>query len=422
MESHTIKNYDKLATSKLRQDILAMGEAGLTAIDTAKVIEAQIQLKGRTLTIRNKSFDLDKFKNIKVIGFGKASCKAAEALEKKLGKLIESGVAIGLTATACEIIKTYGGTHPEPSYHNVDISRQIFEIGKTATADDLVIVIVSGGGSSLLCWPKTECDQGQILYHQFLKTGGTIKELNTVRKHISLLKGGGLAKILYPATVIGLIFSDIPGDHFDMVASGPTYKDSSTVKDAEAIIDKYNLTKFDLVETPKDDKYFANVSNIHLVDNIQALEGIKKCAQDLGYNPVVLSNEVYEQAPVVVKKMRDLLDNYDLILAGGEPAMKVAEGGNGGRNLYVAMIALDLIGPDECFLALASDGMDNSDAAGAVVDAKTKKTLNDLKINLADSIAKFNGYKLFEQLGELVFTGPTEANVSDLFILVKNKL
>lgn len=421
MTTDWIKNSSHLASTKLRRDIFTIAEAGLAAIDTEKIIMDSVSLQGQTLNIKNQSFNLSQYKNIKVIGFGKVSCKAALALEKVLGQLIDSGITIGLASTGCEIIKTYAGTHPQPSYQNVDISEQIFDISKNATAQDLVIVIVSGGGSSLLCWPKAECDQGQMLYHQFLKTGGTIKELNTIRKHISLLKGGGLAKILYPATVVGLIFSDIVGDHFDMIASGPTYLDSSTVADAQTIIDKYGLAKFELAETPKDEKYFGKVTNIPLISNVQALEMMQKCAVGLGYKALVVSTEVYDEAPVILKKMWDELGDYNLVLAGGEPRMKVKEGGNGGRNLYVAMHALNLIGPDECFLALASDGLDNSDAAGAVVDEKTLATLKNLNLNLADSITKFNGYNLFQQLGDLVFTGPTDANVSDLLILAKKQ-
>jgi len=418
--SRWFKNYDQIATTKQRKDILAIAEAGLDAIDTEAVIKNKIKLSGKILTIADKQFDLNQFKRIKVIGFGKVSCKAAFALEKILGNLIHSGIAIGIAPTACEIIQTYKGTHPSPSYGNVDISKQILETSQDTKEDDLVIVIVSGGGSALLCWPKTECDQGQMLYHQFLKTGGTIEELNTIRKHISFLKGGGLAKILYPATVIGLIFSDVPGDNYEMIASGPTYKDASTVDDAKAIIKKYELNNFDLTETPKDDKYFEKVTNIPLVSNSDALVAMKLKGEELGYISKIISDKAYEESQKIVDQLISQNSNKTLILAGGEPQVKVIEGGNGGRNLYASMIALNKISDKQTFLSLASDGADNSDSAGAIADAQTLNKIKSANLNLAENIEKLQGYKFFEQLQELLFTGPTQANVSDLLMLVSD--
>ena len=420
MTDRIIKNYSQIATTPLRKKLLAIDEAGLAAIETRAAILQNVKVDNNRLIIKDQEYDLSLYKTLKVIGFGKASCKAAEALEEVLGTLIQTGIAIGIGPTACELIKTYQGTHPQPSYENVAISEQILEICKNATAEDLVIVVVSGGGSALLCWPKTECDQSQILYHQFLKTGGTIKEMNTIRKHISLLKGGGLAKFLYPATVASLIFSDIPGDDFKMIASGPTYFDETTVSDAEQILTKYNLTKFDLVETPKDRKYFEKITNIPLVTNSLALQAMAQKARDLGLTPQIASGEIYDEAPKLLALMREKLQSKTAVLAGGEPKMKVSKGnGSGGRNLYVGLHALATLSDQECFLALASDGLDNSDAAGAIVDAQTLQKAHALGVDVADAIEEFDGYGLFKKLDELIFTGPTEANVSDLFILLK---
>ena len=420
MAEHIIKNYSQIATTPLREQVLAIAEAGLAAIDTESAILNNIKLEQNRLVIKGQTFDLSKYKNLKVVGFGKASCRAAQALERVLGNLIEQGVALGLAPVACELIKTYHGTHPEPSYENVAVSEQIMQICKDATADDLVIVVVSGGGSALLCWPKQECDQSQILYHQFLRTGGTIQELNSIRKHISLLKGGGLAKFLYPATVIGLIFSDIPGDHLDIIASGPTYLDQTTVSDAEQIIKKYNLPKFDLIETPKDPKYFEKITNIALVTNDLALQAMAKKAEELGFGAHIASDQFYEEAPELLQTMRKLSANKTVVLAGGEPKMKIpAGGGTGGRNLYVSLHALATGSDQEYFLALASDGFDNSGAAGAIADSQSRAKAQAQGIDLTVVIEKFDGYNTFQKLDELIFTGPTEANVSDLFILLR---
>lgn len=422
MTSKWIKNYDHLATSKSRQDALQIAEAGLTAIDTAAAIKNQVKLDGQKLLIKNQEFDLTKFKSIQVLGFGKDSCRAALALEEILGKLINSGIVIGVAPLACKIIKTYQGTHPVPSDGNVQISEQIMELAKNATEDDLVIVLVSGGGSSLLCWPQTECDQGQVLYHGFLKAGGTIEEINIVRKHISLLKGGGLAKFLYPATVIGLIFSDVPGDDYETVASGPTYFDPTTINDAKAIIKKYHLTEFNLNETPKDQKLFEKVHNIPLVSNNTALEAMQQQAKVLGYKSQIASNKLYELPEQTLATLKQgAKDLPACVLVGGEMKLVVtSSNGSGGRNQYLAMKALQDVAENETFLFLASDGTDNSDCAGAIVDSETKQKLQDLNLDLADYINRFDDYTLAKALGSQIFTGPTEANVSDLLIYLKS--
>ncbi len=417
--THKIKNFSQQATTPLRQSILSIAEAGLAAIDTKSVIKQNIRIANNHLIIKDQVFDLSGFKKIKVIGFGKASCPAAEALEEALGQLLDSGVAIGISPAACELIDTYEGTHPQASYQNVAASEQVVEISKGATSDDLVIVVVSGGGSALLCWPKTECDQSQILYHHFLKTGGSIDELNIVRKHLSLLKGGGLAKFLYPATVVGLIFSDVPGDRFELVASGPTYLDESTIADAQAIIKKYNLPPLELIETPKDPKYFEKISNIPLVTNQLALEAMQTQAQALGYTAVIATHEAFDEVPTLLGEMKKHLAPHTAVLAGGEPKIKVETAGSGGRNLYVALNALKLVTTDECFLAFASDGLDNSPAAGAIVDTQTREKAQKTDQSTDAALANFDGYNYFEKLEELVVTGPTQANVSDLFIWLK---
>ena len=223
MEEKQIKNFNELATTENRTLALTIAEAGLAAIDTQKVILDSIKLQDDILSIMGESFILSKFKKIKVVGFGKASSEAAIALEKILGSKIKEGAVIGLHKANCEYIEIFAGTHPRPSQINITAGEKIYEIIKDSKEDDLIIVLVSGGGSALLCYPESECGQSVMLYNEFLKYGQTITAMNTIRKHLSMLKGGGLAKIAYPATVIGLVFSDIPGNRFCDVASGPTY-------------------------------------------------------------------------------------------------------------------------------------------------------------------------------------------------------
>lgn len=419
MTKEWIKNFDQIATSDNRKLALSIIQAGLDAIDTEKAIASSVTLDGRRLKIKDQIFDLDKFKKVVIIGFGKVACRAAAALEKILGDRITDGIVIDTNRIEHEHIRTFVGTHPMPSPDNLTASKEIVDLAESLGEDDLAIVVVSGGGSALLCWPNEECEQGQRLYQDFLKTDGTIKELNTVRKHISLLKGGGLAKFLYPAKVVGLIFSDVPGDEYNEVASGPTYMDSTTADDAKAITDKYGLIGYRLTDTPKDGKYFERVINIPVVSNESALDGMAKMGNELGLKTSIISNSLYESPPKTAELIFSAAKSHDLILAGGEIRLKVKENhGSGGRNQFLAMQVLSSIGPGQTFIALASDGRDNGPAAGAIVDSQTLTKVKELGLDTENYIKHFDAFAFFKKVGDLIFTGPTEENVSDLVLLL----
>ncbi len=415
-----ITNREQIATTKERQLVLDIAEAGLNAIDTDSVMRKFIKLDGRTITVKDQTFDLSKYKRVLVLGFGKASGKAAKSLDDILGNEITDGVVISLKKSDCKHIRTYVGTHPLPSLENLQVAEQMAELIKNISEGDLVICLVSGGGSALLTWTKEECDQGVKLYNNYLKTGDDIMDLDMLRKHISAAKGGGLAKMLHPATVIGLIFSDVAGGHDNFVSSGPTFKDDSTVADAQAIINKYQLGDFILNETPKEDKYFEHIHNITLVSNVTALDAMKKTAENLGHKAVIVSAELYDPPHATMQKMLDAAQPGTIVLGGSEIKLTVTKsGGRGGRNTYLATFALLHLTHQDTFLAMDSDGLDNSDCAGAIVDAQTKEAAHN-KIQITDYLENFDGYSLFEKTGhELIFTGPTEANVSDYLILYR---
>ncbi len=422
MNNKWIKNYDDLALTENRKIALSIAEAGLDAINTEAVINRSIKIENDTLFVKDISFDLSNYKKIKVVGFGKCACEAAIALEGILKEKIDEGVVIGLTKKVCPRIRTFAGTHPRPSGANAESGKEIFELVKSATEDDLIIVIVSGGGSALLCYPESECVQGEKLYDAFLKTGKTINELNAIRKHISLLKGGGLAKVAYPATVIGLIFSDVPGDNFDEVASGPTYKDISTKEDVEEIIKKYELGEFDLLETPKEDMYFEKVTNFVLVSNKTALEAMSKKSLELGFHSHVISSELYSNVDHALDLIFTNKKNKSVILAAGEPKLTITKsGGSGGRSMFMGLKSISKIDNDSVFIPLASDGMDNCPGAGVIIDKNTKERIVNTNINIEEYIENFDAYNAFEKIGDIINTGPTNANVSDLMILFTNK-
>lgn len=421
MSNPWIKNRDKLANTPQRQVVLDIIEAGLDSIDTKKIIESSVSLNGKVLTVKDKTFDISEVENIYVIGFGKPSCLAVSVLEDILGSNIEDGVAIGLAPSSCEYIQTFGGTHPHPSVQNVELSEKIIDLSKKVTEKDLVLVVVSGGGSALLCWPMKECEQANRLYEDFLKTGGDIKELNTIRKHISSLKGGGLAKELYPAQVIGLIFSDVPGNNYDYIASGPTYKDITTVSDAQAILDKYNLTGYELNETPNEDKYFEKVTNIPLVSNVEAEEAMKEKAESLGLKAKILSYELYDPPEQIVNQFLKAAEPNCVILAGGEPkSVILKKGGTGGRCQRLGLMMLPHLTEQDTFAAVASDGLDNSPEAGIIEDHGSQEKMHSQNLNWNEYKDNWDSMGLFTELGnELLETGPTGANVSDLMIFYR---
>jgi len=416
-----IKNFDQLAITENRRLALSVAEAGLAALDTEKVILDSVQLVDNNLSVLGKNFDLSKFKNIKMVGFGKAACAAAVALEKVLGSRITEGAVIGLQKADSQYIETFVGTHPRPSRVNVEAGEKIYAIVKNSEADDLIIAVVSGGGSALLCSSDSECAEGTRLYDSFLKTGKTITELNTVRKHISIFKGGGLAKIAYPATLLGLIFSDVPGDNFGNVASGPTYQDATTIEDARRIIRENNLGEFNLIETPKEERYFEKTHNFVLVSNKNAVAAMEICATELGLKVKVVSTEIYEEMTMALEKIFLAEENDAVALAAGEPSVKVGKRtGRGGRNLHLGLMALarEKVGPGSVFITLASDGLDNSDAAGALIDDQVKELAKKLQLDAQQYLDRFDSYTFLKATGGMIITGPTGANVSDLMILL----
>jgi glycerate 2-kinase len=415
-----ITNTAELSTNPLRADALSIAEAAYNAIDTDAVIRSRLVLTGSSLSVQGKTFDLNSFSRIKILGFGKASCKAMQTLESILKGRISEGVAIDIHAGTCDVVSVEKGTHPRPSPENVAATGKMIKMAQEKSDNELYIVVVSGGGSSLLCWPIEECEQNGRLYSDLGEKGVTIEEMNTVRKHLSGVKGGGLAALLYPATVIGLVFCDVPGDNFKDVASGPTYYDESTEKDAQAILDKYGLRGYALNETPKDKKLFDKVCNVNVISNTVALDSMAAEAKRLGYKPVNVGKSLYEHPRDVLKRMYGEAGEKTAVIAGGEPTYAVdKKGGKGGRCQYVAIEALKNIKEGEVVLALASDGRDNSDSAGAIADTETLKKANKKSLSIDDSLDSLNTFDFLEATGDMLYTGPTDANVSDLFLLLK---
>ncbi len=425
-----IKNTSELASSKLRADAIAIAEEGLVSIDTHGVIGSSVKIENNRLCVNDTICTLENVNRVFVVGIGKCSISAAEALEEILGDTLAGGIVCDVRDPGdsnLSVIEAYHGTHPFPSEANIKITKKIINLLNDLREDDLVLVIVSGGGSTLLCNPDEgmTCVNEQLILKKLFDAGATIHEINTIRKHISLARGGFLAKYAYPAQVIGLVFSDVPGNSMETIASGPTVKDSTTIKDADEILEKYkiletcNINHCGLIETPKEDKYFERVQNVLLVTNNKALNAMKHKAESLGYDAIIETDSLTGEARIQGKNIANALDNArenSVMLYAGETTVTVKGSGSGGRNQELALSALLRIGDDELVISLATDGIDNGEHAGGLVDADVRDKYIDIAEKFLDDN---NSFEFFRKSGTAIKTGYTGSNVSDIIISIK---
>ena len=454
----SIKNYEELVKNgktplnrRARSLALKSLESALNAVDSKQLIKSKILLKKSILYVNGFSFDLKKFKSIYVIGGGKASGIIAEALEQVLQNRIKNGlvnVPYG-SKHKTEIIKLHEAGHPVPDEAGVEGTKRMLEIAEQAEQDDLIICLVSGGGSSLMPLPRggiSISDKREIT-NALLKCGATINEINTVRKHISDFKGGWLAKKAYPATILNLILSDVVGDPLDFIASGPTVPDSTTFSDAVNILKKYGLwdttaasirkiltdgEKGLISETPKaNDEVFKKVFNVVVGNNRLASLAACESLKSERVNTLLLTSTLEGEARHVGNMLASIACEISIsgnpipkpagIIAGGETTVTVIGKGLGGRNQEIVLAATQkLSGLDGVVLAsLNTDGIDGpTDAAGAITDGKT--LFRAAKIGLVPEkyLAENDSYSFFSKLDDLIFTGSTGTNVNDVSVMI----
>ena len=429
--TYRINNRDKLTTNAPRRAALDIAEAGLAAIDTANVMERVLEGDGDRLTLAGEAYDLSRVNDLYVVGIGKCAAEAGKVLEKKLGGMITDGAVLGVGdhSTDFSALTYFEGTHPMPSERNVEASRTILELLGNTGENDLVIFVISGGGSTLLCLPEEgdTCFTEETVLDTLFQEGAPIQKINTIRKHMSRARGGRLAKEAYPARVVSLIFSDIPGGDIEYVASGPTIRDTSTVEDADRILADYDILrtcKFDhcgLMETPKDEIYFEQVRNICVVSNEDALAAMKEQAHAYSIPACICTSCLEGEARTVGRTVLDELRSdaeTGIRLYGGETTVTITGDGVGGRNQECALSALTDIRDNELVLTIASDGRDNTDYAGAIADSITYAHAKQLGLDPEDYLARNDSYHFFEQTGDAVITGRTGSNVSDLLIAI----
>lgn len=414
------------------------------------LIPSILSFDGNVLKAGSMSFRTREINNIYVIGAGKASAAMAVEVEKILGKAIKDGhviVKYGHSYRTKRIKVTEAG-HPVPDKNGFKSTMKILEIAGQAVAGDLVICLLSGGGSALLAdFPEGSSPDGVIALNDLLvNCGAGISEINAVRKHVSAVKGGQLAKAVYPATLLNLVLSDVPGDSLDVIASGPTVADPTTFAQALGVIEKYNLSELvsesilqhlhdginGLVpETPKPgDPVFEKTINLLIGTNRRALEKAAERALEYNMNALIvdtkLQGDVASVAGYIVETAIRFRDDEDevkpvCLLFGGETTVKMTGKGKGGRNQHLALLVSILLKdyPKITFLSGGTDGNDGpTDAAGAIVDSDTYSVATSGKIFPEAYIEAFDSYHFFKEEGGQIITGPTMTNVMDVMIVI----
>ncbi|MCX6777398.1 MAG: glycerate kinase [Candidatus Micrarchaeota archaeon] len=432
-----IKNRDALlkCCTPERADLLAAIEHVLDAVDPREIVRNSVSLSGKKLSVRGRSFDLSNFSRIVVIGAGKASGAMAEEIEKILP--VDEGVVNVLEGTEKNFktrkIRLLPAGHPSPNKWSMEGAKKILGLAQDADEDDLIVCLLSGGGSSLMALPHVSLEEQARVSKALMLAGADIGELNAVRKHISKVKGGRLAQAMYPATCISLIISDVVGNPLDVISSGPTAPDTTTFADAKKILEKYGLWDADcetcrfissglraeVPETPKKGSpVFEKITNIIIGDNSLAVKTVQCYLEGKGYKIKKIENVVGEAREVGVRFARELTHGTSFV-AGGETCVTVKGKGIGGRNQELALSLAIAIGGKQGieFASIGTDGIDGSSkAAGAIVDGKTANDESPAYLNNNDS----NSF--FKKFGGEIITGPTGTNVNDLMIgLVKRK-
>jgi len=438
-----------------RHTIQAVQDAALYAVEPGQAVRRHVRRQGHTLTVADHVYDLTRFHRIWIAGGGKAAAPMAAALADLLGQRLTAGIAITKYGHAEFVSRPPKGSfvileagHPIPDQSGVAGARRLARLASDAGPNDLVLCPISGGSSALLTLPAPgiELADMQALTDQLLRCGATINELNTVRKHLSQIKGGGLARLAAPATVVGLILSDVVGDPLDVIGSGPSVPDPSTFAEAWAVLERHRLLDAapqpilthlqaglagQVADTPKPgDPVFERVQNVIVGSNRLAAEAGVARARELGLNTLLLSTFVEGEARQVARVAAALIKEvarYDrpvpcpaCLVWGGETTVTVSGDGQGGRNQELALAAaLALDGwPGVALLALSTDGSDGpTAAAGALVTGDTVERARQIGLDAADYLARNDSYHFFEPLGDLLITGPTQTNVNDLLFL-----
>ena len=433
-----IINSDRLNKSLLRRDALKIIESAYDAIDIEKLVRQRFSLKSNVLEIsdlaQKKNILLKKYKRIFVIGFGKGSFAAVSKMADILGKKLYGATSLDVDSSykpkkPNKKVTAFWGTHPTPSKENVEATTTITSIAKDAGKDDLVIYFIGGGGSSLLCGSLGELGYSGWLFKELTKKGATINEINVVRKHISEVKGGNLAKLTYPAESLSLIVSDVCGNPLETIASGPTIYDKSTIGDALGVLKKYKISSENIVfiETPKEKKYFSKCKYFLLACNQDAALAMVNMARKLGYKSSIGSLFVKGEAKKVIFPFIKKIKNGQAMILAGETTVVIKGKGRGGRNqeLALSVIAeadnkkIDIT--NLLVVSFNSDGFDNTPVAGAIADGTSLEHSKKYKLNPNKYLSNNDSFTFFKKTKDFIRVDRRAFNVADLMLILKFK-
>jgi hydroxypyruvate reductase len=430
----------------LRADIMQIFKSAIRSVRGDTAIKRHVQLSSGEIGIDSSRIALDKHSRIFVVGAGKASAYMAAGLEEQLDSRITGGLISVKYGHSLQLssLKLIEAGHPTPDEKSLKAAQAIMRIARSSRAGDLVFCLLSGGASSLMCLPQESLTLTEKVEttERLLRCGADIHEVNTLRKHLSAVKGGRLTRAISPAHLITLAISDVIGDEMTAIGSGPTVADPTTFQNAWAILEKYDLFQVlpenivehlragvnDRVEeTPKpDDSLFKDNIVCIVASNRQALQVAKDAASELRYMARVAGADIKGEARLVgrdlARKAKEIREGRwpVMLLTGGETTVKVTGHGKGGRNQELALsAAIELEGVGNVVLAsVGTDGTDGpTDAAGAIVDGSTVTRGRQLGMDARAYLEDNNSYKYLDKIGDLIRTGPTGTNVMDLQVI-----
>ena len=435
----------------LKNECLTIFKAGVKAVDPFQAVNNFLRVEGDFLHLPNHTFKLSAFKNIYVVGAGKAGAYMALALEEILGDRLNGGLVIVKYGHGVDLkkIKVTEAGHPIPDENGLLGAQTIMDLAKGFTQEDLVFCVISGGGSALLPLPVAgiSLKEKQETTRALLRCGAPIHEINRIRKHLSQIKGGGLARAVYPATLVSLIISDVIGNDLGVIASGPTVADTSTFLECKKILERYHLvsnipravrnyilkgTRGKAPETPKPGNViFKKTINLIIGSNIQCLEAAEKKGKELGYNTLLLSSFVEGEAREVAKMQAAILKEVitfgrpisrpACIISGGETTVTIQGAGKGGRNQEFALaFGIAIAGwKGAAALSAGTDGTDGpTEAAGAYADWRMADRAKKLGLDPCQCLVNNDSFNFLKHLNDLIITGPTKTNVMDMIVLL----
>jgi len=433
----------------LRLHAVDIFKAAIKAVDPLEAVACTVKAGSDGLQIDDRRLVFDDYERILVVGGGKAAAPMAKALEEILGARIADGVIVVKDGHGLPLqrVRQHEAGHPVPDERGVRGTEEILTLAAGAGARDLVLCVLSGGGSALLVAPGEDirlADKQEVT-RRLLASGAGIHEINTVRKHLSRIKGGQLSRCAHPATLVSLVLSDVIGDDLNVIASGPTVPDPTTFADVHRVLEAYDLLSRippavqqrlekglagQIAETPKPGDEIFQHCEVRLVGtNFQALTAAGTQARKLGYRPLILSSAVEGEAREVAKVLAAIAGEVRrsanplrppaCILCGGETTVTLHGKGKGGRNQEFALAAALMIAgrEDTVVLSAGTDGTDGpTDAAGAVADGRTITRARAKGLDPSDYLRRNDSYNFFQILGDLVITGPTRTNVMDVYM------